>query len=293
MRIIKPTENNSKIIPIPEDLNQAIFLAGPCQRVLNDGKIKYPVDWREDVFKYLKKKNFTGDVIDPTNDYYDSKERDYLTKQVQWEWDGLYKSSAIIFWFDRNEKHPAMTTNIEFGMWYKSDSIYIGCPEEATNNGYIKEVAKYYNKKIYTKLEDLLDDVLKDLNQPERKFFLSDTHFNQKRTLELSKRPFVDLEEMDHVLISNWNKLIRPNDTVVHLGDFGKIEYLKFLNFKRLVFVLGNYENILDKNKNYLLICEYGIQSKIIMNMLNKLGYRTFSLKGGFRGLIRRGKVRR
>ena len=53
MRIIKPTENNSKIIPIPEDLNQAIFLAGPCQRVLNDGKIKYPVDWRNNAFNYL------------------------------------------------------------------------------------------------------------------------------------------------------------------------------------------------------------------------------------------------
>ncbi len=57
--------------------------------------------------------------------------------------------------------------------------------------------------------------------------------------------------------------------------------------------LLANYERILDKNKNYLLICEYGIQSKIIMNMLNKLGYHTFSLKDGYHGLIKKGKVRR
>ena len=56
--------------------------------------------------------------------------------------------------------------------------------------------------------------------------------------------------------------------------------------------LLLNYEKLLDKNKKYLLICEYGIQSKIIMNMLNKLGYHVNSLKDGFRGLIRKGKVR-
>ena len=50
--------------------------------------------------------------------------------------------------------------------------------------------------------------------------------------------------------------------------------------------LLANYEKILDKNKNYLLICEYGLGSKKVMNMLNKMGYHTFSLKNGYNSLI-------
>ena len=238
MRIIKPTEKDSKIIPLPENLNKAIFLAGPCVRTFSKTKC----DWRKEAIEYLKSKNFDGDVIDPTNEHYDSKEKDYLTKQVQWEWDGLHKSSAILFWFYRDKEHPAMTTNTEFGMWYNRDGVFIGCPEDVENNGYIKEIAKYYNKDTYSTLDKAIDAILKDLNRNEKKWFLSDTHLGAKRTLELSKRPFVDLDEMDRTIISNWNKLIRPNDTVIHLGDFGNMEYLKLLNFNRLIFVLGNYE---------------------------------------------------
>ena len=55
--------------------------------------------------------------------------------------------------------------------------------------------------------------------------------------------------------------------------------------------LLANYNILLDKKKNYLLICEYGITSKIVMNILNKLGYHTFSLKGGFNNINKKGKV--
>lgn len=50
--------------------------------------------------------------------------------------------------------------------------------------------------------------------------------------------------------------------------------------------------NYLNKSNNYLIVCEYGIQSKIIMNMLNRMGYHTNSLKGGYHSLINNKKVR-
>ena len=91
--------------------------------------------------------------------------------------------------------------------------------------------------------------VVEDLDVGPRKWFLSDTHFSQQRTLELSKRPFNTVEEMDLTMISNWNKNVRMNDTVYFLGDFGEsFDYLNLLNFKKLNFVLGNYEKI-DANK--------------------------------------------
>ena len=56
--------------------------------------------------------------------------------------------------------------------------------------------------------------------------------------------------------------------------------------------LLANHKEILDKNKQYLLICETGVQSKMLMNTLNKMGYHTFSLKDGYRGLVKKGKIR-
>ena len=72
-------------------------------------------------------------------------------------------------------------------------------------------------------------------------YFTSDTHFNQQRTLEMSKRPFKDVKEMNNVLVSNWNKIIKPEDIVYHLGDFGDYRMREFLNGK-IVLVKGNYE---------------------------------------------------
>lgn len=51
-------------------------------------------------------------------------------------------------------------------------------------------------------------------------FFISDTHFDHKSIIHLSKRPFETVSDMNEALIANWNAMIRPKDTVWHLGDF-------------------------------------------------------------------------
>lgn len=72
-------------------------------------------------------------------------------------------------------------------------------------------------------------------------YFTSDTHFNQQRTLELSRRPFDSVEHMNNTLIQNWNSIVKPEDTVYHLGDFGDIVYREYLN-GRIILLIGNYE---------------------------------------------------
>lgn len=72
-------------------------------------------------------------------------------------------------------------------------------------------------------------------------FFTSDTHFNQQRTLELSRRPFNSLNEMNETMIKNWNKVVGKNDIVIHLGDFGDYRFREFLNGK-IYLIFGNYE---------------------------------------------------
>lgn len=53
-------------------------------------------------------------------------------------------------------------------------------------------------------------------------FFTSDTHFGDHRTLNIHKRPFASVEEMNRVLVGNWNEIVGPDDEVWHLGDFSR-----------------------------------------------------------------------
>ena len=78
-------------------------------------------------------------------------------------------------------------------------------------------------------------------------YFTSDTHFNHLNILQYCNRPFTDIEEMNKVLIENWNSIIGPNDLVYHLGDFAMGERHKIpsilseLNGK-MILIRGNHE---------------------------------------------------
>jgi calcineurin-like phosphoesterase family protein len=51
-------------------------------------------------------------------------------------------------------------------------------------------------------------------------FFTADTHFSHARIIEMCRRPFSCVEEMDETMVRRWNERVRPDDTVYHLGDF-------------------------------------------------------------------------
>ena len=54
------------------------------------------------------------------------------------------------------------------------------------------------------------------------RFFTSDTHFGDHRTLNIHKRPFASTAQMDAALVERWNALVAPDDEVWHLGDFAR-----------------------------------------------------------------------
>ncbi len=53
-------------------------------------------------------------------------------------------------------------------------------------------------------------------------FFTSDTHFGDHRTLNIHKRPFASVAEMDEAMIDGWNSVVGEADEVWHLGDFAR-----------------------------------------------------------------------
>ncbi|MCJ2048803.1 metallophosphoesterase family protein [Methylobacterium sp. J-070] len=55
---------------------------------------------------------------------------------------------------------------------------------------------------------------------PGRVLFSADHHLNHAGVIRMCRRPFASVEEMNGFLIEAWNSVVRPNDTVFHLGDF-------------------------------------------------------------------------
>jgi len=53
-------------------------------------------------------------------------------------------------------------------------------------------------------------------------FFTADTHFGDHRTLNIHRRPFASVAEMDEALVAGWNAVVGPADEVWHLGDVAR-----------------------------------------------------------------------
>ena len=50
-------------------------------------------------------------------------------------------------------------------------------------------------------------------------YFTSDLHLGHRGIIEMQNRPFENVEEMNRVLVDNYNEVVHKNDTVYFLGD--------------------------------------------------------------------------
>ena len=60
--------------------------------------------------------------------------------------------------------------------------------------------------------------------EAERVWLISDTLFDHENIIRYCNRPFRSVEEMNSVMLRNWNRTVRPEDLVYFLGDmsFGR-----------------------------------------------------------------------
>ncbi len=60
-----------------------------------------------------------------------------------------------------------------------------------------------------------------DLNELEDFYITSDTWFGREQILDIAnRRSWSNVSEMNQALIKSWNKSIKKNDVVLHLGNF-------------------------------------------------------------------------
>lgn len=91
-------------------------------------------------------------------------------------------------------------------------------------------------------------------------WLISDTHFGHSGILNFFQpdgitklRPFSTVEEMDDIMVENWNLLVKPHDRVYHLGDVvinrKALKTVARLNGKKRL-VRGNHD--IFRTKEYI-----------------------------------------
>lgn len=100
-------------------------------------------------------------------------------------------------------------------------------------------------------------------------YFTADMHFGHKAILTMQNRPFESVEEMNRVILDNYNSVVKKDDTVYILGDLChhiKIEeaddIIRRMNGKKFL-IKGNHDKNYDPRlfvdiKEYMTVSAYG-----------------------------------
>jgi calcineurin-like phosphoesterase family protein len=109
-----------------------------------------------------------------------------------------------------------------------------------------------------------------------KNFYIADLHFGHKNIIRYDNRPFISVNEMDNVLIKNWNYVVSNDDFVYILGDISWYDDSRTVDiFSRLnghkILIKGNHDKIssylrtsFDKVVDYLEINDNG--NKVVMS---------------------------
>lgn len=236
--ILTPAHNG----PFPDN-RKMVFLAGPIQGAEN---------WQLRAINDLA--DFDIYIANPRREKNDNF---VYARQVDWETEHLRRADIVMFWLPPEAEHIegrsyAQTSRFELGEWLgRTDfnrlpgkKVIVGAAPGFSGRRYFCQRAAHSPLEVYDSYEETINTVRRELSKPlpcKRVFFTSDTHFGSARTLELSRRPFADVEEMNRTLVANWNRTVNPGDDVWHLGDFGDLKWVPALN-GTIHLILGNYE---------------------------------------------------
>jgi len=109
-----------------------------------------------------------------------------------------------------------------------------------------------------------------------RQFLISDTHFGHKNIIKFTNkkgeriRPFDSVEQMDELMVDNWNSVVKEQDTVYHLGDVvinrRALPIMERLNGRKVlikgnhdIFKLKEYTKYFSDIRAYKVLPQYDI----------------------------------
>ena len=103
-----------------------------------------------------------------------------------------------------------------------------------------------------------------------RVWVISDTHWNHKNIVEYENRD----PNYNQILIDNWNKVVKPDDLVIHLGDVifsqsGQLSDILGQLKGTKILTLGNHDQKKPQwymNKGFAVACEYFVFRNILFS---------------------------
>ena len=114
-------------------------------------------------------------------------------------------------------------------------------------------------------------------------FVTSDLHLGHKTMITCNWRPFLCLEEMHKVIVTNWNKVVAPDDTVYVLGDvylYSDYKYiLDELNGTK-IYIKGNHDKNGLTDITNLFINYRGTKIEMVHNPENRVSKKGIVLHG-------------
>lgn len=140
---------------LPVLIHKSIFLAGPTPR--DEKNVK---SWRPEALRVLESLGYDGVVFVPEDRNGQWQGGEYIN-QVEWEEYCLNVTDCIIFWIPRvMATMPALTTNVEWGMWYDSGKVVLGTPDIAVGVRYHQYYAGKCAIPSFTTLEETVKSAL-------------------------------------------------------------------------------------------------------------------------------------
>lgn len=87
-------------------------------------------------------------------------------------------------------------------------------------------------------------------------FITSDTFLGRKNIIDIFKRPFKSLDEMNETIIEKWNSKVAKDDIVYHLGNFfwdpiTATDYIEYINGNIIMFPTQNDLASLELSKSH------------------------------------------
>ena len=117
-------------------------------------------------------------------------------------------------------------------------------------------------------------------NDSHRVYFTSDSHFNHNQKFIYESRGYKNRYEHNDALIEKINEVVRPQDTLFHLGDFCLNitppefdEILARINCQNIAYIWGNHNSCIRRYYEDAVATEYDKDIEVYPYAVGKLTY--------------------